>query len=69
MPAGFAQGLAGIAVQAREFDLARRLLDDWRRRAPNDPRPLLSRGVTEYRAGVYSLAVRMARGPKRAPGR
>jgi hypothetical protein len=70
VPAEFAQGMAGIAVQAREFDLARRLLDDWRRRAPNDPRPLMSRAVTEYRAGVYSEAARMAREVlERWPGR
>jgi tetratricopeptide (TPR) repeat protein len=61
VPAAFAQGMAGIAVQAREFDLARRLLDDWRRRAPNHPQPLVSRGVMEYGAGVHSQAIRMAR--------
>ncbi len=61
VPAEAAQGLAGLAAQARDFDLARRLLDDWRRRAPNDPRPLVSRAVTEYRAGAYGPAIRLAK--------
>jgi hypothetical protein len=61
VPVSLYPGLANIAVQARDFDLARRLADDWRRRAPNDPGPLVSRGTVEYRAGAYGPAVHLAR--------
>jgi tetratricopeptide (TPR) repeat protein len=49
-----------LAIVAKDYHLARQLLDDWERQAPGDLAALSFRAKTEYRAGAYELAVEAA---------
>jgi tetratricopeptide (TPR) repeat protein len=50
----------GAALFAREYSLARELLDDWEREAPDDTRPLFWRIRTELAAGSNEKALEAA---------
>jgi tRNA A-37 threonylcarbamoyl transferase component Bud32/tetratricopeptide (TPR) repeat protein len=49
-----------IARNAREHTLARRLLDDWEKRSPNNPQAARLRAEIEYNAESYPIALRAA---------
>jgi serine/threonine protein kinase/tetratricopeptide (TPR) repeat protein len=52
--------LANIALLAREFDLARGIVDDWQRQAPEDVNAWRKRALVELAAGAYGPAIRAA---------
>ena len=49
-----------LAILAQEYSLARQLLDDWERQAPDDPVALSFRAQTELRAGAFGPALKAA---------
>ncbi len=55
-----AADLAVVAAKAGEVGLARTVLDEWQRAAPNDPEVWRWRAAAEMRAGAYAEALRSA---------
>jgi tetratricopeptide (TPR) repeat protein len=49
-----------LAIVAKDFNLARQILDDWERQAPGDLEALSSRALVELRAGAYELSLQAA---------
>ncbi|MFH1748994.1 MAG: serine/threonine-protein kinase [Planctomycetota bacterium] len=60
LQASDAEWAAQIAVQAGEYDLARMIVFDWRRRAPGALAPLRARVAVEFSAGAYGPAIQAA---------
>jgi tetratricopeptide (TPR) repeat protein len=59
----------GAAMLVREFTLARRIVEDWEREAPADPKVLGWRAKVELRAGNSGAAIEAAdRALERKPG-
>src|SRR5262245_16798462 len=51
--------LAVMAISVDEVDLARWVLREWERQAPQDPRILEQRARAEWQAGSYGTTVRL----------
>jgi hypothetical protein len=53
--------LSTMALQVKEFDLARWVIREWERQSPKDPKVLEQRAQAEFEAGAYGSAVQAVR--------
>jgi hypothetical protein len=61
LPASVRGTYAKAARYAKDWNLARDILDEWDRRKPNDPAALEQRARVEFESGSYANAVTAAR--------